>query len=348
MGELLSARRCLDNNLGRTLTSGSRRESQTIMTGFAYRKAAPAVASLALGGMLLAACQQETTGKLVTEAPSLVLRQADRVVQDSTAALRSFLTVVSPGTTCMERLRKKGVVFTGLPDKENKRGCGYTNAVEVSAFGEVSLSKKIILRCQVAERVSDWLTKEVQPTAQQVLQTRVTRMLVSSGYRCRNAFGLRGNRRRYRLSQHAHANAFDIWGMEFANGRHTRVRDDWKFNLRAAREKAARREEKLEKLSRRQRHRLYLARIEKEKARDSRERSAPLPKKGDLRAFWRYVTLRGCNIFNKVFSPESDRVHHNHVHFDLSAERLCGLEGEWHRHAPKQRKKRRRIASAAN
>ena len=298
---------------------------------------------MAAAGALLAAaaCEQETAKRVVTEPPRLVIQQTDKVIDASRRALRSFLDVMTPGTSCLSRLRRKGIRFVSLPDKATRRGCGYTNAVRVTAFGDVPLSRDVILRCPVAERVSDWLNKTVQPAAESLLATRVSKLMVSSGYRCRGSRGHRWGRKRWRLSQHAYANAFDIWGLEFANGRETRVRNDWKFNVARAQRKAQQEADKAEKLSRRARYKLARQVIELEKRRQTMVREVRLPeKKGDMAAFWRYISLSACNSFNKVFTPEYDRVHRHHIHFDLAPARLCGIDGEFRRPV-----KRRRLAN---
>jgi hypothetical protein len=299
--------------------------------------------------LVLGACEQDAAKQIVTEPPRLLIEQTDKVVTASRKALRAFLDVMTPGTSCLGRLRQKGVRFVSLPDKETKRGCGYTNAVKVSGFGDVGVSKDIIMRCPVAERVSDWLNKTVQPAADKILNTRVTKLMVSSAYRCRNSRGIRWGKKRYRLSQHAYGNAFDLWGFQFANKRHTRVRDDWKYDLAAAREKAQGKADAAEKLPRRSYYKLMREIIEREKARQTMRREPKLPKKkGDMAGFWHYVSISACNTFNKVFTPEYDRVHRHHIHFDLAPTRLCGVEGEFRRPVKRKKKgaaKKRRIAS---
>ena len=299
--------------------------------------------------LTLAACDQEAARQVVTEPPRLMIEQTDKVVHASRKAIRSFLDVMTPGTTCLARLRQKGVQFVSLPDKETKRGCGYTSAVKVSAFGDVPVSKEIILRCPVAERVSDWLNKTVQPAADKILNTRVTKLMVSSGYRCRRSRGSRWGKKRYRLSQHAYGNAFDLWGFQFANRKQTRVRDDWKYDLAAAREKAQEKADVAEKLPRRTYLKQMREIIEREKHRQIMVRKPKLPKKkGDMAGFWHYISISACNSFNKVFTPEYDRVHRHHIHFDLAPTRLCGVEGEFRRPVKRNtgaKGKRRRIAS---
>ncbi len=304
------------------------------------------VTRMALGAsvLLAAACEQETAKRIVTEPPRLMLQQTDKVIDASRRAIRSFLDVMTPGKSCLSRLRQKGVQFVSLPDKETKRGCGYTSAIKISAIGDVPLSKDVILRCPVAERVADWLTKTVQPAADKILNTRVTKLMVSSGYRCRTSRGRRWGRKRWRLSQHAYGNAFDLWGLQFANGKQTRVRDHWKYDLVAARKKAQKEADKTEKLSRRARYQMARQVIKLEKKRQNMERKPKLPeKKGDMAGFWRYISVSACNSFNKVFTPEYDRVHRHHIHFDLAPTRLCGLDGEFRRPV-----KRKRVASRPN
>jgi hypothetical protein len=50
-----------------------------------------------------------------------------------------------------------------------------------------------------------------------------------------------------------------------------------------------------------------------------RDWSAPGPKRDFLRA----VAKRACDYFSVVLTPESDKYHYNHLHFDIGHYRLC-------------------------
>jgi hypothetical protein len=44
---------------------------------------------------------------------------------------------------------------------------------------------------------------------------------------------------------------------------------------------------------------------------------------GPKRDFLRAVAKRACDYFNVVLTPESDKYHYNHLHFDIGRYRLC-------------------------
>lgn len=44
---------------------------------------------------------------------------------------------------------------------------------------------------------------------------------------------------------------------------------------------------------------------------------------GPTRDFLRAIASRACDYFNVVLTPDSDRYHYNHLHFDIGPWRLC-------------------------
>ena len=81
------------------------------------------------------------------------------------------------------------------------------------------------LTCEMAAAVTLWVEYEVQPLAQEMFGQRVTSLGDFGTYDCRNIIGnpiWKGMR-----SQHAAANALDISGFTFADGRQISVLRDW-------------------------------------------------------------------------------------------------------------------------
>lgn len=127
--------------------------------------------------------------------------------------------------TCVATLTPPQINAEPIADNPFEKGCGWENAVRMSAAGGASLPVGTVT-CEMAVALALWLTHEVQPLAKRLLGTSVTRVDHMGGYACRNIIGskaLKGFR-----SQHATANAVDIAGFRLADGRTIRVAGDWK------------------------------------------------------------------------------------------------------------------------
>ena len=61
---------------------------------------------------------------------------------------------------CFARLQAAGVRFRTLPSVRDGAGCSLTNAVEVSAFGSISVRPSAKLTCTMAERSHAWLQQK--------------------------------------------------------------------------------------------------------------------------------------------------------------------------------------------
>jgi hypothetical protein len=130
-----------------------------------------------------------------------------------------------------------------IADNPPHAGCGWTNAVRISAAGGVRAGFDKIT-CEAATALALWLEYDLQQVAQATLGQRVTAMQSFGAYACRNVIGAKvwKNRR----SEHAIANAVDIAGFTLANGHKISVRGQWRGDgpdarfLRAAHASACR------------------------------------------------------------------------------------------------------------
>lgn len=112
-----------------------------------------------------------------------------------------------------------------VADKPIEKGCGWENAVRMSAAGGAALPIGT-LTCEMAAALALWLAHDVQPLAKSLFNSSVVRVEHMGGYACRNIIGskvLTGFR-----SQHATANAIDISAFRLADGRTIRIAGDWK------------------------------------------------------------------------------------------------------------------------
>lgn len=265
---------------------------------------------------------------------------------------------------CLRALRSSGVSFVAVPDKDPvwlkrshskrssrnftkkirnsrtnyrsqsrsrvKAGCRYQDAVDITAFGDVPVPRPVILRCAMASRVSQWIKNTVQPTAQRLFKQRVKKILAWSGYRCSAAKGLWNGRYRRRLSQHGLANALDISGFILEDGTRIEYKRYWFLGGESRRGSKKKKARKSKSRS-----------VRKVRKRNSRKISEPRKRQ----AFLKSISLDACDAFQKVFSPDWDRQHWNHLHVDLAPAKLCGIKGEYRRPGQKgplrsKRKKR--------
>ncbi len=126
---------------------------------------------------------------------------------------------------CQAVLRAPHIVATPIPDNPIKNGCGWENAVRISAVGGAELGLEQ-LTCEAAAALALWVEYDVQPLAQATFGARVTGLQDMGTYACRNIIGndkLTGMR-----SQHALANAVDIGGFTLADGRQISIAKNWK------------------------------------------------------------------------------------------------------------------------
>ena len=144
---------------------------------------------------------------------------------------------------CRTVLRAPHVAATPIPDNPIRNGCGWVNAVRLSAAGGAELGAEQ-LTCEVAAALALWVEYEVQPLAVAEFGSRVAALQDMGTYSCRNIVG--NERWAQMRSQHALANAVDIGGFRLEDGRKISVAKDWKGKgpearfLRAAHERACR------------------------------------------------------------------------------------------------------------
>lgn len=126
---------------------------------------------------------------------------------------------------CASVLQPPHIAATPVPDRAIENGCGWTNAVRLSSVGGADLGVSE-LTCEAAAALALWVEYEVQPLALATFGARVTGLQDMGAYTCRNIVG--NSRWTNVRSQHALANAIDIGGFTFADGRRLSVAQDYK------------------------------------------------------------------------------------------------------------------------
>jgi len=239
-----------------------------------------------------------------------------------------------------------------------KKGqCGLPAPVRLKSVGaspKVVFDPPVHVNCRMAAALGKWAKATLQPEARDRFKSEVVRIVGASGYSCRNIY----NRPNARLSQHALANAIDIGGFRFANGRTVGILKGWGLTARdiearakAAAEVKAKAEAKAkasgsnEAGPKKQPEKATAAAGRSEKSGKAVTQAsltlpagetAPsltgsAPKADEEQAkptkealFLRAIHRGACKEFGTVIGPEANDPHRNHFHLDLIPRRSRG------------------------
>ncbi len=150
--------------------------------------------------------------------------------EELAAGLRQCVQLLAPVTAdvAMEEPMKHGQC--GTPAPLALRSAGGKDKVEFAPAPTMN--------CRLAASMGEWVDKVLQPAAQEVLGSRITRILGSGSYSCRNIY----NNPKLTLSEHATGNAIDVAAFVTADGRTITVKQGWgptERDIVAAKKKAA-------------------------------------------------------------------------------------------------------------
>lgn len=127
------------------------------------------------------------------------------------------------------QLNALGIQYWRVADVESERGCEIENGVEITAIGNVKLTRPALLTQDMAIRMGRWVKEVLEPEALKNFGTQLAGIDVGGSYSCRNIYGKPfGGRFAGRLSEHAFANAVDIGGFRLADGREVRYLRHWR------------------------------------------------------------------------------------------------------------------------
>ena len=122
---------------------------------------------------------------------------------------------------CRDALTRAGLRFTPMADKDSGEACGFRSVVRTER-APIAFSITPSATCGMTAGLL-WYQGRLQAIAKEHMGSRVTRIEQIGTYACRNVNNAEdGNR-----SQHATANAMDISGFTFADGRTARVARDY-------------------------------------------------------------------------------------------------------------------------
>jgi len=123
---------------------------------------------------------------------------------------------------CHAGLRREGVEFRVLPDRDFAGGCSARGAVQLTEIG-TPVTNLGAMTCPLARAFARWTREAVQPSAERWLGAPVVRIESFGTYACRPVNGQAGAR----LSEHGLANAVDIAAFVLDGGRRVTVKDGW-------------------------------------------------------------------------------------------------------------------------
>jgi hypothetical protein len=258
--------------------------------------------------------------------------------EEIAAGLRQCVQLLGPASAdiALEEPMKKGQC--GTPTPLALRSAGGKDKVEFSPAPTMN--------CRLAASLSEWVDKVLQPAAQEVLGSRITKILGAGSYSCRNIY----NNPKLSLSEHATGNAVDVAAFVTADGRTVTVRQAWgptERDIAVAKKKAA---EKLAKqtpaakadetaavtptpsieAAGKKADAKKKGRVEKtEFKQDTAKQDKPVPAVVvDLKpattkeaAFLKRLHHGSCGLFATVLGPEANEAHRDHFHLDMKVRR---------------------------
>lgn len=138
---------------------------------------------------------------------------------------------------CIRLLAPLGAEVETAPAMKHDQ-CGNPAPVMLRRIGsgstKVEINPPAMVNCAMVAGLHEWVTKTLQPAAQETFGSPIARLRSASGYSCRNRNGSAFNSDK--LSEHAKANAVDISGFVTADGRTIDVARQWGPTARDIRE----------------------------------------------------------------------------------------------------------------
>ncbi|CAN5194319.1 extensin family protein [soil metagenome] len=138
---------------------------------------------------------------------------------------RKLARLTDDTPACRALLDKAGIAYTAMAPGGADH-CAFADAVRLKPqAGAIALAPAgVAPSCPVVASLKLWEWQVVQPTAQRLFGQPVARITHFGSYSCRRIYG----RAAGDFSEHATADAIDISGFIFADGRKVTVVRDWK------------------------------------------------------------------------------------------------------------------------
>jgi hypothetical protein len=257
--------------------------------------------------------------------------------EELAAGLRQCVQLLAPATAdvAMEEPMKHGQCGTPAPLALKSAG----------GKDKVEFAPAPTMNCRLAASMGEWVDKVLQPAAQQALGSRITRILGSGSYSCRNIYG----NPKLSLSEHATGNAIDIAAFVTADGRTITVKKSWgptERDILAAKKKAEKKllaatspekakadetaavtptpsiEEAGKKAEVKQKGRVQKTDFKPEAVKPAEAASVDLkPATTKEAVFLKRLHTGSCGLFATVLGPEANEAHRDHFHLDMKVRR---------------------------
>lgn len=244
---------------------------------------------------------------------------------------------------CLQRLAPIAAQIDIAPPMK-KGQCGSSAPVSLRRIGSgagIEFRPAPVTNCRVVAGLYQWVEKVLQPTAREMLDSPIVRIVGSSSYSCRNRYGHVNDK----ISEHAFANAIDIGGFVTADGREISVLRHWGPTHRDQSAEHAGRAKQVASADgtkgRSTRRDVTPVAVKSGRARGPASDDAmemrwlagegPVPDANvaapaktaeaeQIEAmFLRRLHKGACGIFGTVLGPEANEAHRNHFHFDMAA-----------------------------
>jgi hypothetical protein len=124
---------------------------------------------------------------------------------------------------CRALLRDAGADDVAVPPRSGGPSCGYRDGMRLGSRPIDFRPAGPVTSCSVAAGLFLLETRIIQPAAVRHLGSRVTAIDHAGSYSCRRLYG----RSEGAYSEHATADAIDVLGFRFADGRRVSVLRDW-------------------------------------------------------------------------------------------------------------------------
>lgn len=152
--------------------------------------------------------------------PRAPLRVTDPVSMLTPYKLRNAM---QSAETCFASL-DSGAEFVRMPDLETTEVCNIRDRVELRSVAGMTVAP-FETRCQTALRLAMWAEHGIKPAASEHFSSKIERIVHNSSYNCRQIRAPGGSGGR--MSTHATAEAVDISGVVFQDGRRLSLLDGW-------------------------------------------------------------------------------------------------------------------------
>jgi hypothetical protein len=124
---------------------------------------------------------------------------------------------------CEQKLKTRQISYKVETKITDEKGCIVERPIMINSLSNgITLSREMIVRCEVVIAMDDWVKNIVRPSAKLYLNQDIKSLKTSTSYHCRT----RNNKLGGKISEHGFANGVDITGFELEDGTVINVSSD--------------------------------------------------------------------------------------------------------------------------